>query len=161
MQMPYRLSKYRWIPPPIRQLGFHVGRRGMMLLFFGFLFCALGYGWMTREPLDVRNYAIMTELAPLSTWGAIQLSVGLFMCLASVWKRIESWAFALSAAFYTFIGAATAILFWPGQPDPGATALRAISIYLFYSIFILIVSGWPESTTVVVVQQQDKDRDAD
>lgn len=152
--MPYRLERYRWVPKWVKSLGARVGRRGIILLFFGFLFATVGKGWISSPPADAANYAALLSVAPFCTWGLFQIGVGILMGVAAVCKRMDPYAFGLSAAVSSFFGLCILFLYLPGGATPNGAGPRLIVTYFLYSVFILIVSGWPERTTIVLVDRE-------
>lgn len=157
--MPYRIERLSFIPRCLKRVATHIGRRGIILLFFGFLYMTVGRGWMVAPPQESRNYAGLLYIADFHAWGLVQLGVGILMCGGAIWKKTEAAAFGLSAALSSFFGLAALSLYLPGGLQPSPSAPRLVITYFFYSIFILIVSGWPEKETVIVIPEQ-KDSDA-
>lgn len=141
--MPYRLMKYRWLPSWVRRTAVHIGRRGIILFFFGFLYVSAGIGWIIYPPMSP-NFDPIFRIADPKFWGVAQMVVGLIMILGGLWKKVEHAAFGVSAFLPCLFGLGILTLYLPGGDSPDAAAPRALITYLLYSVFILIVSGWPE-----------------
>lgn len=155
--MPYRILRCRWVPKWVKRSVAHVGRRGIILAFFGLLFLTSGRGWAESPPTEPENYAALLQMASFSFWGYLQMFVGVIMVTGAVLKRAEPWAFGTSAAVSALLAIGVLMSYWIGDPAP--TAFRALVIYVFYTFFILIVSGWPETIQVIVVEKQEQDSD--
>lgn len=128
----------RIVPRPLRKFGNHVGRRGLFLLFFAFLWMTTGYRW-TFLPPSGRYYHLLFTIAPAVAWGNFIMAVAFIMALGAFFKRADPLSFAVSAGLAAFIGTAIAITL------PDKTGWTIVATEYFYTFFVLVISGWPEA----------------
>lgn len=134
----------------------HVGRRGVVLLFFGLLWVSSGQSYLKAPPIEAANFTVVFQLMSPTILGWGMTMVGNAMLLAAFWKSLEDVAFALSAAVAAFLGLGTLAGYIPGVAGPSPSAPRIIAIYATYCLLVLVVSGWPEPPSSLP-PRQDKD----
>lgn len=130
----------------LKTFGRRVGRRGVFLLFFGFIHINTGIAWYNEAIPNKRNYTVLLRLLDYQSWGITFMVVGIVMLFASLIKSLEDIAFGLSAFISAILAVAISATYFPGVVGPGEGAPRAIVTYVLYTAFILIVSGWPEAS---------------
>lgn len=126
------------VPRPLRKAMIYIGRRGLFLLFFAFLWITVGYRWTFRPPPEV-YYHLLFSVAPAAFWGNFIIGIGVVMALGAFWKRADPMSFAVSAGLAAFIGTAIAVTL------PDKTGWTLVATEYFYTIFVLVISGWPEA----------------
>lgn len=131
----------RILPGPLRRMINHVGRRGLFLLFFAFLWITTGYRW-TLTPPSSRYYHLLFTIASPAAWGNFIMLIGLVMAAGAVWKKLDPLSFAVSAGLAAFIGAVIALTL------PDSTGWTVVATEYFYTFFVLVISGWPEAPIV-------------
>lgn len=131
-----------------------IGRRGVFLLFWAFLWVNQGLRW-TKSPLPPDLYYVLLRAAPQTFWGACFILTGIIMGLGGIWKRLEDLSFFVSAYLAGFLAAALLVEYLPGVPGPGPTGLTALITYILYIAFIYVISGWQETPVAVIVKQEE------
>lgn len=126
------------VPRPLRKSVNHIGRRGLFLLFFAFVWVVSGYRWTFRPPPEA-YYKFLFSIEPSAVWGYSIVIVGLIAALGAFWKALDPLSFALLAGLTAFIGTAVAITL------PDKTGWTLVATDYFYTFFVLVISGWPEA----------------
>lgn len=129
---------------PLVAIGLSIGRRGIFLLFFSFLWISTGYRW-TEEPPISDNYLVLYKALSADAWGHVFIVTGLLMGVGAFWKKFDDVSFAVSAWLAAFLGAMILLGYLPGVPGPAETGFTVALTYFFYTIFVLVISGWPEA----------------
>lgn len=142
--------KYRRIVG-VEKLGGRVGRRGLALLFFGMLDLAIAYGIFTIDdyPLAVAtSYAGQAAIVPLNAWAWIWSITGA-ICVAQAFAKHDRAAFVLGAGVKMGWAGGFVIGFFFFDIQ---RAWLSMVIYLAFSGFVLMISGWQENhpTNLVV-----------
>lgn len=123
--------------------GFHLGRRGISLLFFGLLDIVYCISLLNPDRVSRQSpfLASITHLAPLPAWAALWGITGI-LCLifASRWNDRIGFA----AAIFLKITWATACVFaWlNGGAERGYVSA---AIWLALAGFVWVLAGWPEA----------------
>lgn len=144
------------VPSPIRKLGFHIGRRGMFLLFWAFLWLSSGYRWFL-ETIPVNNYRLMIRMAPASQWGILFMVMAVVMALGAMWKLLDPLAFAVSAWLSSFLCAVAVIGAFSLPGDSAFTAGSIAFTYFLYALLVYVTSGWPEAISQKKPKRDDGD----
>lgn len=125
------------------KLWHHTGRRGTFLLFWSFLWISTGYRWIEEPPVS-DNYISLFRTLPSEAWGWIFMATGLIMGLGAHFKKLDYISFAVSAYISAFVGTMVLLGYLPGIPGPADTGFTVALTYFLYTIFVLVIAGWPE-----------------
>ena len=128
----------------LRRLVHRVGRRGTTLLFLSLVDITVALGLFTIDdygPSVARYYAGMALLLPLHTWGYVWLATAGLLGVQA-FMRNDRVAFAV-AALIKQLWACGYLATWLyfGVDRAWISAV----IYLAFSFFVLMISGWREN----------------
>jgi hypothetical protein len=137
------------------KLGGRVGRRGLALLFFGALDLAIAFGIFTIEdyPTAVAAaYAGQAAMFPLTAWAWVWAVTGA-ICILQAFARHDRAAFVLGAGVKMGWAAGFVIGFFFFDLQ---RAWLSMIIYLAFSGFVLMISGWQENHPTNLVVELDR-----
>lgn len=125
------------MPRPLRRAVAHVGRRGLFLLAWAFLWINSGVRWSVKPPIT-EYYDLMYRILPPPTWGYVFMLTGLVMAAGAFWKRLDPISFAFSA--WIVSGLAVAVI----GTGPSAAGWTVVGTYISYTVIVLVASSLPE-----------------
>lgn len=134
----------RLVPSPLRRAGRHIGRRGIFLLFFSFLWMSTGFRWFVKPP-PADNYTLMFRMMPPHHWGILFIVMATGMLLGALIKRLDPISYALSTWVASFLCVITTLGAFSLPLASAATAGSVAFTYLLYAVLVYAVSGWPEA----------------
>jgi len=68
---------------PLRRAQKHLGRRGAILLSYGFVWSLIGYGQITSPVPDRRGLKVLLDVMPLHVWGWCWIIAGLVAAVSA------------------------------------------------------------------------------
>lgn len=122
--------------------GVHLGRRGRVLLFFGFLDLIYGASLIfpDREVSRTALFMYLGELMPIGAYGIVWMAVGV-VCLWQSFLRRDSVGFATAISIKVAWGLLCVGGWLFGGVERG---YASATIWLGLAWFVWIISGWPE-----------------
>lgn len=142
----FSFLKKKLIPLWAHKLGMHIGRRGMFLLFWAFLWLSTGYRWFIGA-VPVTNYRLMVKLASVHQWGSTFMALAAVMVVGALWKKTDPLAFALAAWLSSFLCVVTVIGAFTLPGDSRITVGTIAFTYFLYALMVYVTSGWPEAAS--------------
>lgn len=125
-----------------KALAQRIGRRGTVLLFFGWLDVIYAHGlWFPSETARrAEFYQFLAKIMPLWGWSALWAAVGV-ACLVHAFKIRDRLGFA-AAMFLKVLWGAVAVLSWAiGDVERGYISA---AIWLAAAGMLGVISSWPE-----------------
>ncbi len=123
--------------------GFHLGRRGVCLLFFGLVDLVYSFSLINPDKVSRANpfLASIAAIAPLWLWSLFWGITGL-LCIFYAFRTRYRVGFT-AAVFLKVTWAVTCLAVWlMGGAERGYVAA---AIWLAFAGFVWVLSGWPEA----------------
>lgn len=120
-----------------------LGRRGTILLCYGIVWTAIGYGQISFPQPDQRGLTPLLSFAPLTFWGWCWIVAGLIAIVSAFLPQGVDWPGFLSLPAIVLPWMTSYLAsWWPlGVFDRGWIAAL---VWAAISIPVLVVAGWGE-----------------
>lgn len=87
------------------------------------------------------NFYYHIDLMPMHAWGILWAAVGVVCTIGALRKKLQSIAFGMASGLMCTWAGGFAMNWLTGH---GYKSYVSFFIYLAFSAFILLISGWPE-----------------
>lgn len=127
----------------MRRLGRTLGRRGAILLCYGFVWTAIGYGQIAFPQPDQRGLTPLLSFAPLTVWGWCWVTAGLIAIVSAWLPQGADWPGFLSLPAIVLPWMASYLAsWWPLHVFERGWI--ASLVWGAIAVPVLVVAGWKE-----------------
>ena len=126
----------------VRRFRRQLGRRGIILSCFGFIWTLIGYGQLVTPQPDQRGLKVLLAVMPLNVWGWCWIVAGVTALLCAWAPPGRDTAGFVSLVLIVMPWMATYLAAWLLGAYPRGWVAAAIWAALV--VTILVVAGWPE-----------------
>lgn len=123
---------------------YRIGRRGSALFFFSFLDGIYCWSLLTL-PSEVKNtptFTYINDWAPLEAW-AIAWGITSLVCFIGAFRKKDPVAFTAAIPIFLLWGTLYLAGDLAGEIYRGYVAA---AIWYAFSLFVLLISGWPDTS---------------
>lgn len=125
-----------------RRLKLRLGRRGAILLCYGTVWTAIGWGQIVQPQPDQRGLKLLLDILPLPVWGSLWIAAGLIavVCAWAPPGRDAPAFLALPLIVVPWMASYFAAWLFGDFPRGWA----ASAVWAAITVPVLVVAGWQE-----------------